>query len=103
MLWKTTRKAGLEELGVTAEVEWARQLTLETTSGVGEGVGEGLCRQWVQRCRVLSLGHAQNRKADGTEGLDGMGTLAHSGTLAFIPSEVSVWDHEHGHLQEMQE
>ena len=32
-----------------------------------------------------------------------MGPLAHSGTLAFIPSEVSVWDHEHGQqLQEMQ-
>ena len=51
----------------------------------------------------VGLGHAQNKKADGTEGLDGVGTVAHSGTLAFIPSEVSVWDHEHGHLQEMQE
>ena len=46
---------------------------------------------------------SEQKKAEGTAGLDGVGPLAHPGTLAFIPSEVSVGDHEHGQLREMQE
>lgn len=44
MLWKTTRKAGLEELGVTAEVERAEA----TDTGANEGRRGGSGRRALQ-------------------------------------------------------
>ena len=57
----------------------------------------------------VGLGCAQNSEASGagmqggSEGLDCMGPLGHSVTLALIASEVAEWEHDHGQQQEMQQ
>lgn len=57
----------------------------------------------------VGLGRAQNSEASGagmqggSEGLDGIGPLGRSVTLAFIASGVAVWEQDHGQPQEMQQ
>lgn len=108
MFRKTIGKAGLEELGVMAEAGWGRATDTGANDRRRGGSREKGFAGSGRRSARFSGGsgpgaRSEQKKAEGTAGLDGVGPLAHPGTLAFIPSEVSVWDHEHGQLREMQE